>query len=192
MGGPGVNVSQLLPTMAAPARAGGMHVLPPDTPSPQSKPSKARRRSDSPQPGAHRGPYMAENVRDELLGIIAKMRVKLDAVTVDEMMFQTEVIKGLDESKSFVLKAARAAIDQSIHGFEAKVAAELTESARFTKHLMGHDEPVLKPLVDSMVKGQFTLLNSNFEKINDWIRGRVAHDARIDAYLEDLYAIRLQ
>ena len=37
----GLNGFQLLPTMAAPARAGGMRVLPPDTPSPQSKPSKA-------------------------------------------------------------------------------------------------------------------------------------------------------
>ena len=125
----GVNVSQLLPTMAAPARAGGVHVLPPDTPSPQSKPSKARRRSDSPPQDAHPRPCTAESVRDELLAIIAKMQVQLNNVTVDEMMFQTDVVKRLDESKSFVLKAAQAAVDQGIHGFEVRVAAELTESA---------------------------------------------------------------
>ena len=181
----GVNVSQLLPTMAAPARAGGVHVLPPDTPSPQSKPSKARRRSDSPPQDAHPRPCTAESVRDELLAIIAKMQVQLNNVTVDEMMFQTDVVKRLDESKSFVLKVTRAAIDQSIRGFEVKVAEELAESARFAKHLMGHDAPVLKPLVVSMVAGQFTLLNSTVEKINKGILGRVAHDAKIDAYLED-------
>ena len=163
----GVNVSQLLPTMAATARAGGMHVLPPDTPSPQSKPSKARRRSDSPQPDAMPRTLSPENVRDELLGIIAKMRAQLDAVTIDEMMFQTDVVKRLDESKTFVLSAARAAVDQSIHGFEVKVAAELMESARLTKHLVGHDAPVLQPLVEAMFEAHFALLSANVDNVNE-------------------------
>ena len=188
----GVNVSQLLPTMAAPARAGGVHVLPPDTPSPQSKPSKARRRSDSPPQDAHPRPCTAESVRDELLAIIAKMQVQLNNVTVDEMMFQTDVVKRLDESKSFVLKAAQAAVDQGIHGFEARVAAELMESARLTKHLVGHDAPVLQPLVEAMFEAHFALLSANVDNVNEWIRGRVAHDTKIDAYLEDLYAVRPQ
>ena len=190
MGGPGVNGSQLPTTMAALSRTGGAYVLPPDTPSPQPKLSKARRRSDSPQQDAHPRPCTAESVRGELLAVIAKMQVQLNAITIDEMMFQTDVVKRLDESKTFVLSAARAAIDQSIHGFEVKVAAEITQSARFTKHLVGHDAPVLKPLVEAMVEGQFALLSANVDKINGWIRERVTHDQKIDAYLEDLYAVR--
>ena len=72
MGCPGVNGSQLPTTMAALSCTGGAYVLPPDTPSPQPKLSKARRRSDSPQQDAHPRPCTAESVRGELLAVIAK------------------------------------------------------------------------------------------------------------------------
>ena len=191
--------------MAAQPSAYGVLVLPPDTPSPP-KPSQSRRRSDSLQDVRHlkththevttsdapTTPTTAESLRGELRDAVAKMREKLDAITVDEMMFQTDVVKKLDENKTFILTAARAAVDQSVHGSEVKIAAEIMESARFTQHLLGHAAPFLKPLAESMVESQFTILSSSVEKLNEWVRGRVAHDARIDAYLEDLYAIRPQ
>ena len=43
-----------------------------------------------------------------------------------------------------------------------------------------------------MLEANFALLSANVDNVNEWIRGRVAHDTRIDAYLEDLYAVRPQ
>ena len=71
---------------------GAMHLPIPDTPSP---PPARRRMEDT-----------AEDVRRDLMGIIEKLQKKVDGITVDSMLFQTDIVKRLDENKTFTFKTA--------------------------------------------------------------------------------------
>ena len=157
---------------------GAMHLPIPDTPSP---PPARRRMEDT-----------AEDVRRDLMGIIEKLQKKVDGITVDSMLFQTDIVKRLDENKTFTLKTAQTMVETSAQDVRAGIAKEILDPERFSKHITGHDAPILQPLVEGIMDAKIKLLNANISALNNWVRGRNERDVKVDGYLEDLYAIRPQ
>ena len=134
----------------------------------------------------------AEDVRRDLMGIIEKLQKKVDGITVDSMLFQTDIVKRFDENKIFTFKTAQTMIETSAQDVRAGIAKEILDPERFSKHITGHDAPILQPLVEGIMDAKIKLLNANISALNNWVRGRNERDVKVDGYLEDLYAIRPQ
>ena len=146
----------------------------------------------SPPPARRRMEDTAEDVRRDLMGIIENLQKKVDGITVDCMRFQTDIVKRLDENKTFAFKTAQTMVETSAQDVRAGIAKEILDPERFSKHITGHDAPILQPLVEAIMDAKIKLLNANISALNSWVRGRNERDVKVDSYLEDLYAIRPQ
>ena len=155
---------------------GAMRLPIPDTPSP---PPARRRMEDT-----------AEDGRRDLMGIIEKLQKKVDGITVDYMLFQTDIVKRLDENTTFTFKTAQRMVETSAQDVRAGIAKEILDPERFSKHITGHDAPILQPLVEAIMDGKIKLLNANVSALNSKVPGRNERDLKVDSYLLDLYAIR--
>ena len=83
-------------------------------------------------------------------------------------------------------------VETSAQDVRAGIAKEILDPERFSKHITGHDAPILQPLVEGIMDAKIKLLNANISALNSWARGRSERDVKVDGYLEDLYAIRPQ
>ena len=71
-------------------------------------------------------------------------------LTRNAIGMEKSVLDRVEAAKIFLAKD----FETRSNDLKARLQVEFTESERLTKHLVGHGAPVLKPLVDEMVKAQ--------------------------------------
>ena len=76
---------------------------------------------------------------------IMKLQAKLEAITRDNLRFDADVLKLIEEGRTFALNSAKAMEDESGECVICGIEAEITIKERFARHLVGKDpkNPVL-------------------------------------------------
>ena len=90
-------------------------------------------------------------------------------------------MKRLDENKTFTFKTAQTMVETSAQDVRAGIAKEILDPERFSKHITGHDAPILQPLVEAIMDAKIKLLNANISALNSWVRGRNERDVKVDS-----------
>ena len=113
----------------------------------------------------------------EMAKMMASLQAKVDALTRDNLRFETNILKRVDKGKAFVMKSAKVLVDDSCHRIITGIEVEFAESARLKRHLLGKDAPVFETLFDQFLDPKLKLLNANLNALNTWVRVRNNRDA---------------
>ena len=77
----------------------------------------------------------------EMARMMANLQAKVDALTRDNSRFEIDILKRVDEGKTFAMKSAKTLVDDSYHKIINEIEAEFAESARLKGHLLGKMRP---------------------------------------------------
>ena len=122
----------------------------------------------------------------EMAKMMAGLQAKIDALTRDNLRFETDLLKRMEKGKAFVMKSAKVLVDDSYHRIISGIEAEFAESARLKRHLLGKDAPVFEALFDQFFDPKLKLLNANLNALNTWVRERNNRDTQVETYLAGL------
>ncbi len=115
-----------------------------------------------------------------------KTRRAAESANRNLMGVETAVLKRVDESRAFMDKK----IDNKIQETMKIVESEITDKRLMTRHLLGHKEPVLEPLVHEIMGTKFEAIEAQLNKLGEWVNGRQERDDRVEGYLQNLHKER--
>ena len=93
----------------------------------------------------------------------------------------------LDRVEAAKLFAAKDTEDK-ISDLRERLRVEFSDGEKLSKHLVGHDTPVLKPLVDTLMKAQMDAVNHQFAVLDQFVKERVMRDNMVQQYLTNVAA----
>ena len=123
---------------------------------------------------------------------IAKLR-RTDELAAKRLL-ETEaaLLTRIDDNKKYLMKESDEKVDKvRVHVLNG-IHEELTSKELFTKHLVGHDGPVLEPLVGKLLHAKFAELDQKFAILNAWVASRTLRDGKVETYLQELHTARPQ
>ncbi len=124
--------------------------------------------------------------------LITKMKRHADLNAKNIMEAETAVMKRMEENTSFVMKDCDGKLNGLREDIMRNVEIEITNKERFTQHLIGHEQPVLAPLVDGIMKEKIEAADTKIRIINAWIAAKTDRDAKVEQYLNQLNVERPQ
>ena len=128
---------------------------PSSLPVPEDKPGPKRRAASHAEPRAAPRAAPAEATAN-LLKMVVKIQQQLAEGAQRQILFEADVLKRIDEAKTFSIQSAKRLVDDSydriLHGIEA----EFKESERLKVHLRGHDATVFGAIWTSSSRWSWT------------------------------------
>ena len=121
---------------------------------------------------------------------LAKIRRASDLAAKNSVGVEAAILKRLDDHKSFMTKDLEGKIEKArTHTLKA-IEIEMTDRERFGKHLLGHDAPILQPLVEGIMRDKVTEVDGKLKILNAWVAARTHRDGKVEAYLHELHTAR--
>ena len=114
------------------------------------------------------------------------LRRTVDKQAKDMISMQTDFMKHLDEAKqknvqdkAHMYHEFGDELERTKGQISKSIGEEICDTALFAKHLVGHDEPVLEPLVVPMIDEQVRVLHEQVKNLNDWVQEKITRDAKV-------------
>ena len=123
---------------------------------------------------------------------LAKLRRNDDVAAKNVLGIEAAILKRIDDTKNFIVKDQEDKLGQMRTHVLGGLKAELTNKELFGKHLIGHDSPVLQPLVDGILHEKFSDIDKKFALLNAWVASRTQRDGKVESYLQELDKARPQ
>jgi hypothetical protein len=121
------------------------------------------------------------------------LRRTVDKQAKEMIMMQADFMKHIDEAKQRNIHEKAQMYQEfgnELEGMKGKIfraiGEEITDKVLFTKHLVGHNEPVLEPLVAPMIDEKVRVLHEQVKNLNDWAQEKITRDATVETYLNVL------
>ncbi len=121
---------------------------------------------------------------------LAKIRRASDLAAKNVVGVEAAVLKRIDDQKGFIGKEFEGKLEKMREHIVSGIECEMTSKDRFTKHLIGHDTPVLQPLIEETMRDKITEVDGKLKILNAWVAARTHRDNKVEAYLQELHTAR--